>query len=77
MKEVGVVSWVAIVLVIIGGINYGLVGFFGYNLLEAIFGAGAVGRIIYAFIGVAAVWAVFGAWKCCKSCETHGGGSHG
>lgn len=66
MKEVGVVGWVAILLVVIGGLNYGLVGFFNYNLLDAIFGTGAVMRIIYAFIGISAVYTIFYAGKCCK-----------
>lgn len=79
MKEVGTASWVAIVLVIIGGLNYGLVGFFDYNLLESIFGAGtAIMRIIYAFIGVAALWSIFYLARCCKHCRgTRGGEPHG
>lgn len=47
----------ALILVIIGGINWGLVGFFDYNLVDGIFGAGSVlARIIYAVVGLAALW---------------------
>ena len=47
---------VAIVLIIIGGINWGLVGFFDWNLVDAIVGEGSVGwRIVYGLVGIAAL----------------------
>lgn len=47
---------VAIVLIIIGGINWGLVGFFDWNLVDAIFGEGSIGsRIVYGLVGIAAL----------------------
>lgn len=56
MKFVGTLS---LVLVIIGGVNWGLVGFFDYNLVDSIFGAGSVlARIIYALVGLAALWVI-------------------
>lgn len=49
----------AVVLVIIGGLNWGLVGFFDWNLVDAIFGEGsALSRIIYAIVGLAAVYMI-------------------
>lgn len=43
-------------LLIVGGLNWGLVGFFNYNLVDAIFGAGAVlGSVVYGIVGVSAV----------------------
>ena len=54
MKYVGSV---ALVLVIIGGLNWGLVGFFDYNLVDSIFGVGsALARVIYAVVGLATIW---------------------
>lgn len=48
----------ALVLIIIGGINWGLVGLFDYNLVETLFGSGsAVARVIYTLVGLAALWA--------------------
>ncbi|WP_442595824.1 DUF378 domain-containing protein [Neobacillus sp. D3-1R] len=44
---------IALVLTIIGAINWGLVGFFGFNLVEAIFGDNALTRIIYGLVGLA------------------------
>lgn len=47
-------------LLIIGGINWGLIGFFKYNLVDSIFGPDffAISRIIYAVVGLAAIWAI-------------------
>lgn len=49
----------AVVLVIIGGLNWGLIGFFDWNLVDALFGEGsALARIIYAVVGLAAVYMI-------------------
>ena len=46
----------ALCLVIIGAINWGLVGFFEFNLVDAIFGTMTIlSRIIYALVGVAGI----------------------
>ena len=47
-------------ILIIGGINWGLIGFFKYNLVDSIFGPDLfiVSRIIYVLVGLAAIWAV-------------------
>ena len=51
-----VLEKIALVFTIIGGINWGLVGIFDYNLVEAIFGSGSVvTRIIYIVIAVSAL----------------------
>lgn len=50
---------VALVLTIIGGINWGLEGFFEWNLVEAIFGIGVVTRVIYSIVGLAALYLVY------------------
>jgi uncharacterized membrane protein YuzA (DUF378 family) len=50
----------ATALLVIGGLNWGLVGFFDYNLLATIFGeASAICRVIYAFVGVSALYEAF------------------
>ena len=44
---------VALVITIIGAINWGLIGIFDFNLVEAIFGtASALSRIIYTLVGI-------------------------
>ncbi|HPQ81226.1 MAG TPA: DUF378 domain-containing protein [bacterium] len=48
---------VALVLVIVGGLNWGLVGFFKFDLVAAIFGGqeAMLSRIVYALVGLSAV----------------------
>ncbi|MFP2907443.1 DUF378 domain-containing protein [Pyxidicoccus sp. 3LFB2] len=54
-----VLAKVMAVLVIIGAINWGLIGFFNWNLVDAIFGGGsreqtsAAGRLVYSVVGLA------------------------
>lgn len=50
---------IASILVIIGGLNWGLVGFFNYNLVDSIFGVeSAIARVIYALVGLSALWMI-------------------
>lgn len=52
-----VVNVIALVLIIIGGLNWGLVGFFDYNLVDAVFGDGSMAaRVVYSLVGVAALY---------------------
>lgn len=54
-----ILNAVILTLVIIGGINWGLVGLFNYNLVDSIFGTmSIVSRIIYTLVGIAGVWAI-------------------
>ncbi|HOX40902.1 MAG TPA: DUF378 domain-containing protein [bacterium] len=60
MTKLNTVDWVALVLLIIGGINWGLIGFFGWDLVAAIFGEmSAFSRIIYSLVGLSALWVAF------------------
>lgn len=68
MKNLNVVDWVALVLVVVGALNWGLVGVFSYNLVTALFGdATLLTNIVYDVVAVAglylAVSAVMGAMK--------------
>ena len=51
---------IALALVIIGGLNWGSIGIFGFDFVGAIFGGqGAVfSRIIFALVGIAALWCI-------------------
>lgn len=51
---------IALLLVIIGAINWGLIGIFQFDLVAAIFGGqGAlVSRIIYTIVGAAGLWCI-------------------
>jgi uncharacterized protein len=45
--------WAARILTVIGAVNWGLVGLFRFNLVEAIFGQTFFARLIYTLVGVA------------------------
>ncbi|WP_099157148.1 DUF378 domain-containing protein [Virgibacillus ndiopensis] len=49
---------IALALVIIGAINWGLIGFFQFDLVAAIFGGqdGALARVIYALVGLSGLY---------------------
>lgn len=54
MKTLNIVT---LSLVIIGGVNWGLVGLFGLDLVAALFGAGSpLARIVYIAVGLSALW---------------------
>ena len=54
------VDLIALILVIIGGLNWGLVGLLDFNLVDAIFVAGStLSRIIYILVGLAALYMIY------------------
>ena len=59
---------VAFTLLVVGGLNWGLVGFFHYNLVESLLGAGALTAAVYSLVGVSAVVEVVTHKKNCKLC---------
>jgi uncharacterized membrane protein YuzA (DUF378 family) len=56
--------WFALVLLVIGGLNWLLVGLFNFDLVAAIFGEmTAVSRAVYVLVGVAAIWTLISSAK--------------
>ncbi len=57
MNKLNAFDWITLVLVIVGGLNWGLVGFFDFNLVAFLFGdMTVVARIVYALVGLSAVY---------------------
>ncbi|MBU1146147.1 DUF378 domain-containing protein [Patescibacteria group bacterium] len=55
-----VLNWIVMLLVVVGGLNWGLVGFFNFDLVAAIFGdMSVVSRVVYALVGLSAVYMLF------------------
>ena len=55
---------VALILIIIGAINWGLSGFFRFDLIASLFGQlSAISRIIYAIVGIAGIYSLILFWK--------------
>ncbi|HOW60717.1 MAG TPA: DUF378 domain-containing protein [Candidatus Moranbacteria bacterium] len=60
MKKLNVLDWVALVLVIVGAVNWGLLGLFGFDLVAAIFGSmSLLSRIVYGLVGLSGVYFIF------------------
>ncbi len=73
-KKKNFLDWIAFVLILIGALNWGLVGFFHFDLVVAIFGSMSTAtRIVYAIVGVAGVYAIIRALCCCGKCPVKSG----
>ena len=66
-----VLNIVTLLLVIIGGINWGLVGAFQFDLVAAIFGGAdsALSRIVYVLVGLSALWQLVPFFRSLQSGE--------
>lgn len=55
-----VLNNIALILTIIGGLNWGSIGLFQFDIVAWIFGGqdSVVSRIVYALVGIAAVWCI-------------------
>ena len=53
MKILNIIAWI---LVVIGGLNWLLVGIFSWNLVSTIFMVEWLARIIYCLVGLSAIW---------------------
>lgn len=64
MRKLNVMDWIALTILIIGGLNWGLIGLFGFDLIAAIFGGpGAVlARILYVLVGLSAIYVAIDAF---------------
>lgn len=55
--KMGPIGWVAFILVVVGGLNWGLVGLFNFDLVAAIFGSmSTISRVVYVLVGLAAIY---------------------
>jgi len=70
-----VVRFIVLLLMVIGALNWGLVGFFQYNFIADIFGGEFTGaaRFVFAIVGLAGLFSIGCLFRCSKSCKN---GSH-
>jgi len=69
MKTFDIVIWT---LLTIGGLNWGLVGFFDVNLVEIILGEKTIAsRVIYGLVGLAALYDIVGVKSIWKRWQMH------
>lgn len=68
MNKLTALDLTALILVIVGGLNWALVGLFGFDLVAFIFGGSMsiLSRIVYVVVGVAAVYLLISMGKLCR-----------
>ena len=53
------IDYIVLIFVVIGALNWGLIGFFNFNLVQMIFGNMTVwSRIVYAIVGIGGLYAL-------------------
>lgn len=67
MNKLSVLDWVALVLVVVGGLNWGLVGVAKFDLVQALLGSVPVAAtVVYDLVGLSALYLAFIATKLCR-----------
>lgn len=63
MGNMDTMKWIALILVVVGGLNWGLVGAFDFNLVSALFGdMSMLSRIVYVLVGLSAIYMLVAAF---------------
>ena len=54
-----IIDKIALALIVIGAINWGLIGLFRFNLVELLFGdMTLIARIVYSLVGISGLWGI-------------------
>lgn len=54
-----IIDKIALALIVIGAINWGLIGLFRFNLVELLFGDMTIlARIVYSLVGISGLWGI-------------------
>ncbi len=65
-----IMNAIALTIVIIGAVNWGLIGFFGFDLVAALFGdMSAFSRVVYALVGLAGLYSILFYKRLTMDCE--------
>ncbi|ARN57987.1 DUF378 domain-containing protein [Sedimentisphaera salicampi] len=63
-------NWAALILTVIGGLNWGLVGLFKFDLVATLFGdMSPISRAVYVVVALAALFLIFAAMSGSKKSE--------
>lgn len=67
MQKLNVLDWITLILLIVGGLNWGLVGLFSFDLVATIFGdMSMLSRAVYTLVGLSAVYTLLQSSKLAK-----------
>ncbi|MFH1509455.1 MAG: DUF378 domain-containing protein [bacterium] len=62
MQKLNAMDWIAMILVVVGGLNWGLWGAFEFDLVATLFGnLSALSKIVYILVALSAVYLLFSA----------------
>ena len=67
MQKLNTIGFISLTLVIVGALNWGLLGFFSFNLVSSLFGEGMITKVIYDLVGLSAIYVAFSCFCCSKS----------
>lgn len=68
MNKLNYLDWLAIILVVVGGLNWGLVGLLDFDLVAMIFGdMSTISRVVYSLVGLGAVYLAVTSMKLTKN----------
>lgn len=63
-RRFNALDWIAMILLIVGGLNWGLVGLANFDLVAALFGDGStLSRIVYILVGLSALYSLYTTTK--------------
>ena len=58
--KMNALDWVALALLIVGGLNWGLIGLLNFDLVAALFGTqSAFSRVVYVLVGLSALYSIY------------------
>ncbi len=64
-------TWIALILLIVGGVNWLLVGAFNFDLVATLFGAmSPLSRVVYILVGLSALYVLFVSAKLTRSIDS-------
>ena len=65
---------IALALTVIGGLNWGSIGIFGFDLVAFLFGGAAspLSRVVYTLVGLSAIWCISLLFRDTDPVEEHG-----
>jgi uncharacterized membrane protein YuzA (DUF378 family) len=68
MKKLSKLDWIALILLVIGGLNWGLVGIFNLDVVKTLFGHMTfLSRTIYFAVGLSAIYVLVISFKLMKN----------
>ncbi len=65
MKKLSTLDWVAMILLVVGGLNW-LFSMFSFNLVTKIFGDGSLAKFVYLLVGLSAIYILLNLGKFAK-----------